>query len=843
MRKNFTTKALAAGFLFLFAAELSALPRSIQLFDSTRIAGNSIVEIVASSQGVWLATERGIAYTTDNGVSWQNFDRDNTGDLLSNEIAALGVRGDTLWAATSFTRVFGNENEGFQTVPFGTGFAVTGNQGVSWTHFTPDQDSGAGMLGFDLSFSDSAVWAASFFGGLVRSTDAGATWTNAFADSLAKFDFETQSFINRNNRFFSVTADAFRTNDTIVVWAGSAAGLNKFIYLPRRLELADNRIFDIAFDGTRHWFGTADGLSYSPDTGKSFVSLDKILFPSVGASSALYADGSQILAAFTDDDSLRDGAGLYRSTNGGGNWLLTSPGFIGTGRVVRQIIRVGTVLYAACDQSGLNYSTDGGQNWQSVLLASTTTDSSATLKKQQFLSVAPFGPSNDTLLLLGGTRFGLATMIFPNFSTRPDSFSSITYMLADTNIGVTDTLKGNRIERVAVGKFKDTLTFWAIGHPDAFPEQFSVVRSIDTGKTWANRFGGIPAYSIGLQDSALWLGVFDSLLFSGDNGQTFKSILVRDSVTKLSLARRSVLALLADSNSVWAGTTNGAGFTTSDSGQNWGVFRTEKEEAHQVKRYFFSLTNPTVPGNFVVALGVQKSGANKAIWAGVNVTDLAGERSGVAWSLDDGATWNARFLDTLAWNFAFWGNTVWVATSSGLLRSPDMGQNWQTVPIAGVDAYSGAPTSFSDAVEILSVRQVDDTTVWAGSTDGAAVSFNNGLDWRIFRRFLSTGTGPGTAGAELYAAPVPFSPQRGLGICRFHYRPTQNSNVTIEIFDFAMRRVKTVVDNAPRSAGVQYDTDSWDGRNEKGDVVANGTYFFRIDFGGEKKWGKLVVLK
>jgi hypothetical protein len=404
-------------------------------------------------------------------------------------------------------------------------------------------------------------------------------------------------------------------------------------------------------------------------------------------------------------------------------------------------------------------------------------------------------------------------------------------------------LKGNRIERVAVGKFKDTLTFWAIGHPDAFPEGFSVIRSIDTGKTWSNRFGGIPAYSIGLQDSAIWLGVFDSLLFSGDNGQTFKSVLVRDSVTKLSLARRSVLTLLADSNSVWAGTTNGAGLTTADSGQNWGVFRTEKEEAHQVKRYFFSLTNPTVPGNFGVVLGVQKSGANKAVWVGSHVTDLAGERSGVAWSLDDGATWNVRFLDTLAWNFAFWGDTVWVATSSGLLRSPDMGQNWQVIPIVGVDAYSGAPTSFSPAVEILSVRQVDDTTVWAGSTDGAAVSFDLGQNWRIFRRFLATGTEPGTAGAEMYAAPVPFSPQRGLGICRFHYRPAQNSNVTIEIFDFAMRRVKTVIENAPRQGGVQYDTDSWDGRNEKGDVVANGTYFFRIDFGGEKRWGKLVVLK
>ncbi len=88
------------------------------MFDSTRLAGNSIVDIVADSKGVWLATERGISYTTDKGASWQNFDKDNTNDLLSNEIAALGVRNDTLWAGTSFTRVFGDTTQGFKAVPF-----------------------------------------------------------------------------------------------------------------------------------------------------------------------------------------------------------------------------------------------------------------------------------------------------------------------------------------------------------------------------------------------------------------------------------------------------------------------------------------------------------------------------------------------------------------------------------------------------------------------------------------------------------------------------------------------------------------------------------------------------
>lgn len=835
----------AAGLLIVFATGLQALPRRFTLFDSTRIAGNSIVEIIyqPSTGAVWLATERGLSRTSDNGKTWQNFDKDNTGDLLSNEIAALGLRNDTLWAATSFTRVFGNQTDGFQAVPFGTGFAVSGNNGATWTHFTPDQDSGAGMLAFDIAISDSAVWAASFFGGLVRSTDQGTTWKNAFSDSIAYFDFQTQSFIDRNDRFFSVVADTFRRNpvtfsqDTIVIWGGTAAGLNQFFYFSRKIKLADNYILSIAYDSVRgrYWFGTANGLTYTPDTGRSFVTLDATAgIIDTGAVSALYADGAQILAAVSAKDSLRTGAGLFRSTDGGASWSrvdarsgLGVPYDSGSGRVIRQIVKTDSGFYAAADKGGFLFSRNG-VSWQNLF-----PDSVLPKKENQFLSVAPFRPSPDSLLLLAGSRKGLATFVFTG---RPDSFISLTYLLADTN-----TFAGNRIEKVAVNKFKDmVLTYWVISHPDTLGEGFSVNRSTDRGATWKPRFVGIPAYDIAFQDSTLWLGVRDSLIFSSNNGDSLRPILVRDTVSQLSLVRLSVPTLFARPGLVWAGTINGLAVTTLFSGQNWNIFRTEKEEAQKVERFFYNQSVvPSVPGNFVVALGVQKTNAAKVIWAGAHQTDISGERNGVAWSTDDGATWKQTFLDTLAWNFAFWGDTVWVATSSGLFRSPNTGQSWEYVQI--VDTAAG--TSFSNLVEILSVRQINDSTVWAGSTDGAAVSFDLGRTWTIFRRFVSVGKGPGTADADVYVSPVPFSPLRGLGNCRFHYRPAQNSNVTIEIFDFSMRRVKTVIKDAPRFCNIQCDTDEWDGKNEKGDLVANGTYFFRVDFGNEKKWGKLVVLK
>jgi flagellar hook assembly protein FlgD len=58
-----------------------------------------------------------------------------------------------------------------------------------------------------------------------------------------------------------------------------------------------------------------------------------------------------------------------------------------------------------------------------------------------------------------------------------------------------------------------------------------------------------------------------------------------------------------------------------------------------------------------------------------------------------------------------------------------------------------------------------------------------------------------------------------------------------------MNLVITLVDGEHRNGGVDYD-EPWDGRNEKGDLVANGVYFFKVETaGGQTEWGKLVVLK
>jgi len=51
-------------------------------------------------------------------------------------------------------------------------------------------------------------------------------------------------------------------------------------------------------------------------------------------------------------------------------------------------------------------------------------------------------------------------------------------------------------------------------------------------------------------------------------------------------------------------------------------------------------------------------------------------------------------------------------------------------------------------------------------------------------------------------------------------------------------------ENLPRIPGIESDDIVWDGKNGKGDNVANGVYFYRVELDcTDDLWGKVVVLK
>jgi hypothetical protein len=132
------------------------------------------------------------------------------------------------------------------------------------------------------------------------------------------------------------------------------------------------------------------------------------------------------------------------------------------------------------------------------------------------------------------------------------------------------------------------------------------------------------------------------------------------------------------------------------------------------------------------------------------------------------------------------------------------------------------------------------SSIWAGGADGTVFTSNydpGETEWTIYRSQLRAD--------EHFAYPTPFSPisstRQGTTI---HYMPPQTTDVTIRVFDFNLDLVATVVDGETRPGGVEADNDVWDGRNDEGEIVANGIYFYQIELGtGEDWWGKVAVVK
>jgi photosystem II stability/assembly factor-like uncharacterized protein len=88
--------------------------------------------------------------------------------------------------------------------------------------------------------------------------------------------------------------------------------------------------------------------------------------------------------------------------------------------------------------------------------------------------------------------------------------------------------------------------------------------------------------------------------------------------------------------------------------------------------------------------------------------------------------------------------------------------------------------------------------------------------------------------------PNPFSPRERGQSAVIQYSLPQKSNVSIKIFTILGQLVRTFQQETKLSGLHQV---CWDGCNNLGEIVADGTYLFQIQAGEEIKVGKLAVVK
>lgn len=130
------------------------------------------------------------------------------------------------------------------------------------------------------------------------------------------------------------------------------------------------------------------------------------------------------------------------------------------------------------------------------------------------------------------------------------------------------------------------------------------------------------------------------------------------------------------------------------------------------------------------------------------------------------------------------------------------------------------------------------------SSAGITLSLNiNKLStFRIVNVFV-----PNAGVSDLYNFPNPFGPKEGG--TKFHYILSENSDVTISIFDLMGNPVRRMVITAGDSGGhIGENFVLWDGRNGEGHEVSNGGYLVRISAKGAsgteyKAKHKVMVVK
>jgi len=288
-----------------------------------------------------------------------------------------------------------------------------------------------------------------------------------------------------------------------------------------------------------------------------------------------------------------------------------------------------------------------------------------------------------------------------------------------------------------------------------------------------------------------------------------------------------VFSIVTDGDStLYVGTANGINKST-DNGISWKKFNAQNQQL-------------PISGNFITALGYDS--INQTVWASTWKADNQSEFYGVSSSSDSGRTWTTFLRDERPHNFGFIDDHVLIATDNGMFRSSDFGSSWY-LPTSIVDINSDLNTKISLPTNEFYSAASNNNYIWLGSTDGLArLDESPGTMWEgIWKIFFASQQV--ASSNETYCYPNPFNPRQEM--LKIKYSTDGNDvDVTIRIFDFGFNYLRTVIQNAPRNRDVDGPPDFWDGKDDNGNYVPNGVYFYRIEVGdNDAVYGKILVMQ
>ena len=622
--------------------------------------------------------------------------------------------------------------------------------------------------------------------------------------------------------------------------------------------LTNTRVWCIASRGTEIFAGTYDGVFISTSAGDSWIQANSGLTNTV--ITAIAVTDTSILAG-------TNGAGVFRSADGGGHWTPSSDGiqaspayiwslgvmhsaiFVGTsngafrsldggkhwsgvsgitqGATVQSFASFGDVCFAGTNGSGLFRSTDGGEQWAVANVG---------LNSLSVSDLAVWQSSADSTVIFASTGMGIflssdfgstwkkankgLTELYSNALAVSDSTVYVGTndgVFSSRNCGDSWDPRNDGLTMTLVTSFagSDSLVF-------AGTSGSGVYVTTNRGLTWTRSEEGMlnpVANDLASLRGRVYAAGYSNLYCSSDGGDSWT-----DTWAAGVSANLKVLATI--DTSLCVGTSGKGVFISSDQGVTWDP------------------RNNGLPDLFVSAL----VSSDSILYAGTS--------NGLSVSIDHGELWTqgSQRISEGVTALALSGRDVFVGTFSHLYRSTDNGESWmqsdegllghEVLCLAAVHGtlVAGGPdgifrstnlgATWSAVNDGLLNRRVialhaDDVFLYAGSMGGGT--------WRrSLSEVVSSSRGKENPIAEDFflepCYPNPFNPRTSIIGEWAAY-----SKVELVVFDLLGQKVATLAAGMYRPGKYVFTFDGTD--------LASGVYFYRLAVGGKSSVRTMLLMR
>lgn len=337
-----------------------------QSWSNTGALGNIWALTTNTVGDIFVGTWAGSIYrSSDNGNSWVNLKNELTivQDILINQdnhifaATRAGVFSSTDSGVTWISRSSGIDYQHIRSIHIAAnGYIFAGSDmlnrsidnGTNWSYVKGGR--GNSYYSSIVTNDQGDIFAGSGGGSggywIYRSTDNGDSWIR-INNGIADSSIWTITLDSLDNIFIGTNAGVYKSTDNGDTWELKNTGLGTNV---RVIVVKNNKLFAGRYPS---------GLFRSTDGGNNWVSIMNGITGTNWLSIAIDSSGN----IYTGSAS--GGSGIYKSTNDGDSWFKADSG-ITAGLNISTLVAEGNDVFAGTRTGGVFHSTDNGQYWTSM---------------------------------------------------------------------------------------------------------------------------------------------------------------------------------------------------------------------------------------------------------------------------------------------------------------------------------------------------------------------------------------------------------------------------------------------------------------------------------------------